>query len=90
MALQSPGCWSFPVLVMMAITGGAYLFQPELDHLAYRGLEDVPTRAAPMAPPSAVIPQVEAALQGRVLLITPPARPDRSMRLLVRVSPAKR
>ncbi|MDR3472291.1 MAG: PepSY domain-containing protein [Devosia sp.] len=80
------GLLVLPVLVMMAITGGAYLFQPELDHLAYRRLEDVPARAAPMASPSVVIPKVEAALQGRVLLITPPARPDRSVRLLVRVS----
>ena len=80
------GLLVLPVLVMMAITGGAYLFQPELDHLAYRKLEDVPARAAPMAPPSAVIPKVEAALQGRVLLITPPARRDGSVRLLVRVS----
>jgi uncharacterized iron-regulated membrane protein len=80
------GLLVLPVLVMMAITGGAYLFQPELDHLAYQKLEDVPARTAPMAPPSAVIAQVEAALQGRVLLITPPARPDRSMRLLVRVA----
>jgi uncharacterized iron-regulated membrane protein len=80
------GLLVLPGLVMMAITGGAYLFQPELDHLAYHKLEDVPARAAPMANPSAVIPKVETALQGRVLLITPPARPDRSMRLLVRVS----
>jgi len=80
------GLLVLPVLVMMAITGGAYLFQPELDHLAYYRLEDVPVRAAPLAPPSVVIPKVEAALQGRVLLFTPSARPDRSVRLLVRVS----
>jgi len=80
------GLLVLPVLVMMAITGGAYLFQPELDHLAYHRLEDVAVRAAPMAPPSVVIPKVEAALQGRVLLFAPPARPDRSMRLLVRVA----
>ncbi|MBV9509587.1 MAG: PepSY domain-containing protein [Caulobacteraceae bacterium] len=37
------GLLVLPVLVMMAITGGAYLFQPELDHLAYHRLEDVPS-----------------------------------------------
>jgi uncharacterized iron-regulated membrane protein len=80
------GLLVLPVLVMMAITGGAYLFQPELDHLAYRKLEEVPARSAPIAAPSVIIPKIEAALQGRVLVITPPARPDRSERLLVRVS----
>ncbi len=80
------GLLVLPVLVMMAITGGAYLFQPELDHLAYHRLEDVAPRAAPMAPPSVVIGKVEAALQGRVLLFTLPARPDSSVRLLVRVA----
>jgi uncharacterized iron-regulated membrane protein len=80
------GLLVLPVLVMMAITGGAYLFQPELDHLAYPKLEDVPARSAPIAAPSVIIPKIEAALQGRVLVITPPARPDRSERLLVRVS----
>jgi uncharacterized iron-regulated membrane protein len=80
------GLLVLPFLVMMSITGGAYLFAPELDHLAYQRFEDVPVRATPPAPPSAVIPRVEAALQGRVLSFTPPARSDRAMRLLVRVA----
>jgi uncharacterized iron-regulated membrane protein len=80
------GLLVLPVLVMMAITGGAYLFRPELDHLAYHRLQDVPVRAAPMAAPSVVIPKVEASLRGRVLVLTPPDRPDRAMRLLVRVA----
>jgi uncharacterized iron-regulated membrane protein len=79
------GLLVMPFLVMMAVTGGAYLFAPELDHLAYARFEDVPIRAAAPAPPSAVIPVVEAALHGRVLLFTPSARPDRATRLLVRV-----
>ena len=39
------GLLVLPFLVMMAITGGAYLFKPELDHLIYRAWEDVPPRA---------------------------------------------
>ena len=35
------GLLVLPFLVMMAITGGAYLFQPELDHMAYHRMEDV-------------------------------------------------
>jgi uncharacterized iron-regulated membrane protein len=78
------GLLVLPVLVMMAVTGGAYLFRPELDHLAYRALEDVPARAAPAAPLSQVVRRVEAGLDGRVLEITPPTRPDRAVRLMVR------
>jgi uncharacterized iron-regulated membrane protein len=78
------GLLVLPVLVMMAITGGAYLFRPELDHLAYRALEDVPARHAPLAPLSAVIGRTEAALNGRVLQVTPADRPDRAVRLMVR------
>jgi uncharacterized iron-regulated membrane protein len=78
------GLLVLPVLSMMVITGGAYLFRPELDHLAYRALEDVPARAAPRAPLARVVSRVEAGLDGRVLEITPPARPDRAVRLMVR------
>ena len=72
-----------PVLVMMAVTGGLYLFRPELDHLAYRRFEDVAARAAPLASPSAVVAQVETATGGHVLQVTP-AEPGHSVRLLVR------
>jgi uncharacterized iron-regulated membrane protein len=77
------GLLVLPVLVMMAITGGAYLFRPELDHLAYRTLEDVPARSAPRAPLSEVVQRVETRLDGEVLEITPSARPDRATRLMV-------
>jgi len=79
------GLLVLPFLVMMAITGGAYLFQPELDHMAYHRMEDVSERVGPMAAPSVVIPKVEAALGGRVLLFTSAPRPDRAVKLLVRV-----
>jgi uncharacterized iron-regulated membrane protein len=73
-----------PVLVMMAITGGLYLFKPELDHLAYRRLEDVPARSAPLAPASVIVAKAEAAVPGRVLQLTPTTAPDRAVRLMVR------
>jgi uncharacterized iron-regulated membrane protein len=78
------GLLVLPFLVLLAVTGGAYLFRPELDHLAYRALEDVPARAAPRAPYAEVVRKVEAGLDGRVLQITPPVRPDRAVRLLAR------
>ena len=79
------GLLVLPFLVMMAITGGAYLFQPELDHLANSSLEDVPARSVGFAPPSVFIPRVEAGLNARVLQFSLPARPDRAIRLLARV-----
>jgi len=83
------GLLVLPVLVMLAVTGGLYLFKPELDHLAYRRLEDVPVRAAPFAPPSRVIAKVEAAAPGQVLQFTPADAPDRAIRLLVRADDGK-
>jgi uncharacterized iron-regulated membrane protein len=77
------GLLVLPVLVMMAITGGAYLFRPELDHLAYRAMEDVPARSAPRARLSEVVQRAEARLDGQVLEITPSPRPDRATRLMV-------
>jgi uncharacterized iron-regulated membrane protein len=73
-----------PVLVMMAVTGGLYLFRPELDHLAYRRMEDVPARARAFAPASAVIDRVETSTGGQVLQVTPATERNRAIRLLVR------
>jgi uncharacterized iron-regulated membrane protein len=78
-----------PVLVLLAVTGGLYLFKPELDHLAYRRLEDVPARAAPLAPPSLVIARVEAATPGKVLQFTPATAYDQAVRLMVRADDGK-
>jgi uncharacterized iron-regulated membrane protein len=83
------GLLVLPVLVMMAITGGLYLFKPELDHLAYRALQDVPARATAMAPASTVVAKTEAALGGQVLQLTPPDRADQAVRLLVRAGDGK-
>jgi uncharacterized iron-regulated membrane protein len=77
-----------PVLVMMAITGGLYLFKPELDHLAYRRFEDVPARAAQQASADRVVATVEAATGGRVLQYSP-TDPGQSVRLLVRAPDGK-
>jgi uncharacterized iron-regulated membrane protein len=83
------GLLVLPFLVMMAVTGGLYLFKDEIDHLAYRRIEDVPVRAQALAPPSRVIGSVEAATGGRVLQLTAGAAPDRAVRLLVRAPSGK-
>jgi uncharacterized iron-regulated membrane protein len=75
-----------PFLVMMAITGGLYLFKDEIMLLVYRNLIEVPVRQAQMAPLSEVIAPAEAGLNGHVLQISPPSGPDRSIRMIVRAS----
>jgi uncharacterized iron-regulated membrane protein len=69
---------------MMALTGGAYLFKPELDHFIYRAWDDVPLRTGPLAPASAIVRQVELETNARVLQLTPSANPARAVRLLAR------
>lgn len=78
-----------PVLTLMAVTGGLYLFKPEIDHLVYRRLEDVPARAQPYVSADRLIGEVQAATGGRVLQLTPADRPGRAVRLLVRAPDGK-
>lgn len=80
------GLLVLPVLVMLAMTGGLYLFQPELNHALYHRFIDVEPRAAPPAAASAATASIESALDGRLLQITLPERPDRSVNAIVRVA----
>lgn len=75
-----------PFLVMMAVTGGAYLFKPEISHFLYRSMEDVTPRASTPASATDIVRNTEQALDGRVLQLTLPARSDRSAKLIVRVA----
>jgi uncharacterized iron-regulated membrane protein len=79
------GLLVMPFLVMMAVTGGLYLFKDEITNLVYRDLVEVPVRAAPEAPLSVSLANAEAGLNGHVLQISPPDRPGRSIRMIVRV-----
>lgn len=80
------GLLILPFLAMMAVTGGAYLFRPELDHWIYRELENVPARAHPHAKASEIIARVESSLNARVIEFTPSTAPTQAVRLLVRGS----
>jgi uncharacterized iron-regulated membrane protein len=73
-----------PVLTLLAVTGGLYLFKPELDHLIYRRMEDVPARTQPFASADRIVERVQATTGGKVLQFTPAEQPDRAVRLLVR------
>lgn len=58
------GLLVLPVLCLMALTGGLYLFKPEIESALYRNLAFVPERAATVAP-AAWTASAEDALQGR-------------------------
>ncbi len=81
------GLITLPVLALLACTGAAYLFAPELDHLLYKDIIDVPARsgAVAAAPPSVVMRSMEQSVDGRVLQLILPDRPDRSVKGVVRV-----
>ncbi len=79
------GFLTMPILVVLAVTGGLYLFKPEIHLLLYRDMIVVQPRDAAPAPASALVAAAEAGLQGRVVQITLPARRDRSAEALVRV-----
>ncbi len=72
-----------PFLVLLAVTGGLYLFKAELDHLAYASLEDVEPAPA-SANLAIVIDSTEAETGGQVLALTLPERDDRAVRMIVR------
>ena len=78
--------FALPFLLNLAVTGGLYLFTPEIDHLLYRSLKDVPVRAAAPLPASVLVQKTAAATQGEVLRLTLPAGPDKSVEMLFRSS----
>jgi uncharacterized iron-regulated membrane protein len=80
------GLLVLPFLVLLAVTGGLYLFKPELDAALYRSLVEVPVRAAPAASASVAMANVERAMDGRVQQLTFSEAPNRSVRILVRVA----
>lgn len=77
------GLLVLPFMALLAVTGGLYLFQGELTDLAYRSWEEVPPTAAPL-PAEALVARAEAALDGTVLQVTPPAAAGRSYLMTVR------
>ena len=72
------GLLVLPFLVLLAVTGGIYLFRYDLDPLVHRGLMRVEARATPPRPPSELVAAALAARPGTVFRYIPPPAPDRS------------
>jgi uncharacterized iron-regulated membrane protein len=76
------GLLVLPFLMLMALTGGLYLFKTEIDGAVYRDLSRVEARAASVSPDRWVA-SAEAGTGGRVTNVLAPARPDEAVRLTV-------
>ncbi|MFA5599659.1 MAG: PepSY domain-containing protein, partial [Phenylobacterium sp.] len=71
------GLLVMPILMLMALTGGLYLFKDEIDGLVYRPLLVVPP-AATSTPPQAWADAATRAVPGRLVQLVPPAEATRS------------
>jgi len=78
------GLLVLPFLMLMALTGGLYLFKNEVDGLAYRSLSRVEARSQTVSP-DRWIAAAEAGTGGKVTNVQVPARPDEAARLTVRL-----
>jgi len=79
------GLLVLPFLVLLAVTGGLYLYKDEINSLLYsRYLHVTPGSQAPLHP-SDIVARATAALPGEAVGYVPPSAPDRSAQ--VRVKP---
>jgi uncharacterized iron-regulated membrane protein len=76
------GLLVLPFLVLLAVTGGLYLFSPELDHLVYRSWDRV-AADGPTVSAATLAQRVEQATGGQVLQLFLPQRQDRAVRMTV-------
>ncbi len=76
------GLLVLPVLMLMALTGGLYLFKDEIDDAVYRPMVQVTPAASP-ASPDQWRAAAEQATGGRATGVLIPGRDDRAVRLTV-------
>ena len=76
------GVFVMPVLMLLALTGGLYLFKDEIDGALYRDMIRVPAVQA-QAAPTTWVAAAQAAGGGRVANLVMPARVGQAVRLRV-------
>jgi uncharacterized iron-regulated membrane protein len=76
------GLLVLPFLMLMALTGGLYLFRTEIDGLVYERMIHVEARTATTSP-DLWIRSAEIGTGGRVANLIVPAHPDEAVRLTV-------
>ena len=76
------GLLVMPVLMLMALTGGLYLFKDEIEQFQHRSLMEVAPAAASL-PPQAWSDAALAAAPGRIAQVIPPSDAAHSARLVI-------
>ncbi|HSI40997.1 MAG TPA: PepSY domain-containing protein [Xanthobacteraceae bacterium] len=80
------GLLVLPFMILLAVTGGLYLFRDELDGLWHRDLKQVAVQSVAPLPPSRLIAAAQQALPGTVLKLTTPATPAASAEVTIRTA----
>lgn len=77
------GLLTLPFLIMMATTGGLYLFKDELNRVLYGSYINVASATSTMLPADALIAKANAALPGSVTAYVPPSAADRAAQIRI-------
>ncbi|GAA4028993.1 PepSY domain-containing protein [Sphingomonas rosea] len=83
------GVLVLPFLAWLAVTGGLYLFKPEIERAVYGGWVTLPAPATPMAI-SRLIAETERQTGGKVTQVELPGTPRETWRMRVEVGGAAR
>ncbi|WP_158045293.1 PepSY-associated TM helix domain-containing protein [Skermanella pratensis] len=83
------GLLALPFLILLAVTGAAYLFRDEIDNIVYRDLKYVEASAGERAAPSALVEAALEAYPGTAVKYTPPADPLSSAEVGVKTAAGK-
>lgn len=84
------GLFALPFMLVLAVTGGIYLFHYELDDLIYRDLRTVPASTAPAVAPSVLAEAAVREVPGTVFRYVSPASETASAQIGVRTAEGAR
>lgn len=84
------GLLVLPFMILLAVTGGLYLFHQELDGLIHRDLKRVGIRQTPYEAPSRWVDAALASRPGTALKFVVPATPDASAEVVIKTADGAR
>lgn len=78
------GLITLPFLILLAVTGGLYLFRAEIDGLIHRDVKRVEARTTGERPPSEIVTQAVKAFPGKAVKYIPPESAIASAEVTIR------
>lgn len=78
------GLITLPFLILLAVTGGLYLFRAEIDGLIHRDVKQVEARTTGERPLSEIVAQAVKAFPGQAVKYVPPETPTASAEVTIR------